>query len=218
MKIPFILLFSFFLILTSCTETNRTEKTTKKKINEDSLKFSKLIAKFQDIQFDTLEVYSLNTINDSTYLFIGDSLDSLDLLLLPLDFTASLSEHMGYYACGKFVVNDTATALILRAPAEYDPSDIYLLYYNPTTFKLNVCMPLSCSFGDAGDVFIRNSWIIKQDSVFTIYTEELTEHYNVVDDPEDNTVTREQQRYKTILPSCEKDTLNDIQKDWPSEL
>jgi hypothetical protein len=204
--------------LASCSDSEVKKQTPTKKVNPDSLKYATFLEKFNSLEFDTLEVYSLNSIDDSNYLFKGTSLDSLEIALLTDEFTSSRNSDMGYFACGKFKVNDSLTALILRVPSEYDPSDIYLFYYNNLRHHLIPCLPLSVSFGDAGDVFVKNSWIINNDSIHIVFTEDLTEHYNVVDDPEDNSVTREQQRYKYTLPACTADTLNDIQKDWPKEL
>lgn len=192
------------LILFACSASQKDEEAKISTIEtKDSIqRFDTLLNAYTPIEKDTLEVFSLNNIETAGYLYKGIELTEREIARLPESFFAEKSTGMGVYACYQFSIDEQFSGLITRVPAEYEASDIHLFLYDHTTKKITDCGDLARSFGDGGDVNILGSWIIKEGKCIQIYSYEIYQHYNWVDDTSDESVTTEKTFTKMSLPQC----------------
>lgn len=196
-----IVLFSFIAACSTSEEPD--ELFNEAKPTTDSiLEFDTLLNAYTPLETDTLEVFSLNNIETDGYLYKGIELSERELIRFPEEYFAEKSTGMGVYACFRFAIDENTTGLITRVPAEYEASDLHLFLYDKETKKISDCGNLARSFGDGGDVNILNSWIIQQGRTKVVYSAEIYQHYNWVDDTSDETVTTEKTFTKMVLPQC----------------
>lgn len=129
---------------------------------EKKSQYAAILEKFKPISFDTLFVCYHYDPKDKT--FRGEELTLKEARFLPIDLheKAYYSKLSGAYACYQFPINASHTALIARIPGEYAATSIGLFILDREKDELwKVYFYLAASFGDAGDVYFRNSWLFK---------------------------------------------------------
>jgi hypothetical protein len=185
-----LFLATLIFLLDSCG--NSKPKTDQKKRIENNIKigaYDKLLAKYKDISFDTLKVFSSTDLDSKQYKFAGTQLDRNDVLLFPENIAEQYLNDPGYFACYKFPIDDFRIGLITRTPSTYEPSSIKLLIFDKQANTILDMFELAEIFGDAGDAAEKVSWLFKDEKKkyksFTWLTES---HDNSVDDERDTTV------------------------------
>jgi hypothetical protein len=167
-KLGWIMLFVG--CLTACGSNSTPPKQIEKEevlIKTDSLLIEKqtgyegLLKEFKSISFDTLKVsYSYEEKNNP---FFGKELTLKEAKSLPIGFTENyFGKVSGVYACCQFSIDSNRVGLITRIPAEYESTSIVLLIFDRKKNKiLNEYYHLAASTGDAGEVYVRTSWLFK---------------------------------------------------------
>lgn len=126
-----------FLSLISCKKEVSKTEIKKEKVSETKVwvsKYQNFLNKFKTIEFDTLQVYSTDDINENkNYKFKGDSLKGNEVL--PVLFFLSHEEIEGFenadfHAVNKFKLDNNELGLIARTMGEYWASSIKLYSYN----------------------------------------------------------------------------------------
>ena len=132
---------AFIILLLACNQTTNSSETR-------TSKYSRLLSKFQEISFDTLEVYSMGDGAEKNYKYNGVQLDSLDAILFPADIAKRhFSDPPGLFACYKFKIDSFKTGLITRTPSEYYPTSIKLFtpsFIRWRTVSTHRTLPLIC--------------------------------------------------------------------------
>ena len=153
MKTKIFLFFTIIFIVFSC----KTEIKEKKSNNYSLENFLSL---YRDIPFDTLHIHSnVDNYDDNKYLFKGNEIDSSFFIFFPNNMLNNLDNKL--YACYKFKINNNFIGLITRTFSEYTYSSNKLFILNKNTKKSVYAFELSESWGDAGDSYVCNSWIMK---------------------------------------------------------
>lgn len=125
-------------------------------------KFKRLLAKYRDISFDTLKVFSNADLQSSTYPFKGTQLDSTDVALLPVTISEEYINDNRYFACYQFGIDSSKTGLITRTPSTYEPTSVKLFVFDRQKEAITDFIELAESFGDAGDMAVKISWLFKE--------------------------------------------------------
>jgi len=180
----------FFLItLTLLFSCNQTETKQQLLDTPKESKFKTMLIKYNDISFDTLQVFSSEELESNQYKFIGTKLDSAEVSLFPKALSEQYYYDQGFFACYKFSIDSIRTALITRTPSTYEPSSIKLLLFNKQSDSITDFFELAETFGDAGDFAEKKSWLFKDDKkkykIFMWYQESYD---NSVDDENDTTI------------------------------
>ncbi|MGL3002110.1 hypothetical protein [Flavobacterium sp. RSSB_23] len=199
----------FYLItiiaLHSCNKTTETLSSPKIEVKIES-RYSQLLKKFKNISLDTLKVFS-----DEDYkTFKGRKLDSLDVILFPKEIAeAHFIDPPGIFACYKFTIDSNRIGLIARTPSEYVPSSIKLFVYSKEKDEITNYIELAESWGDAGDVLEKTSWLFrnKDNSVSSlVWVHEM--HYNSAEVENDTTSESWDYHYLINISKTKIDTIN----------
>lgn len=196
-------LSAFLCACSTETHSNRVnEKETEiKKISA----FTNLLHKFEEIDFDTLKVFS----EEEFIKFKGQPLDSLDALLFPKEIAElHFLEVPGIFACYKFSIDSNRIGLIARTPSEYLPSSIKLFIYDKKTDAILNYIELAENFGDAGYCMDKSSWIIKNKRNMyqaLIVMNEMDDHS--VEESNDTTIEQWSSDYLVDLSKPRLDTI-----------
>lgn len=118
--------------------------------------YDQLLAKFTEINFDTLAISSPDLQNGDSP-FMGTGLDSAMTALFPQE----ISKFDSSFAVFRFPMDADNTALIARVPGEYESNRIVLLVFNHTRRQLHFKSDIAYNWGDAGDWETINSWLIR---------------------------------------------------------
>ena len=185
-------LIAIFVVLSlvSCAKEVPKTEIKKEKIPETKVWVSKnqnFLNKFKTIEFDTLQVYSIDDINkNKNYKFKGDSLKENEIK--PVLFFLSHEEIEGFenadfHAVNKFNLDNNELGLIARTMREYWASSIKLYSYNKQKDKIISFIELAEKSGDAGDSFDKRSWILKdKNKNYKIFIWTHFEHDNTVEE------------------------------------
>ena len=199
----------FYLItiiaLYSCNKKTETLSSPKIEVKIES-RYSQLLKKFKNISLDTLKVFS-----DEDYkTFKGRKLDSLDVILFPKEIAeAHFIDPPGIFACYKFTIDSNRIGLIARTPSEYVPSSIKLFVYSKEKDEITNYIELAESWGDAGDVLEKTSWLFrnKDNSVSSlVWVHEM--HYNSAEAENDTTSESWDYHYLINISKTKIDTIN----------
>jgi len=152
-------------------------------------KYRRLLSKYKDKTFDTLRVYSPEDLDGA---YKGVQLDSLDAILFPADIARlHFGDPPGLFAVYKFTIDQNRLGLITRTPSDFVPSSIKLFFFDKAKDSITHYIELAESWGDAGDVWIKDAWIFRnarQEVESFIMIQEM--HYNSVEDENDTTVQK----------------------------
>ena len=193
---------AFIILLLACNQTTNSSETR-------TSKYSRLLSKFQEISFDTLEVYSMGDGAEKNYKYNGVQLDILDAILFPADIAKRhFSDPPGLFACYKFKIDSFKTGLITRTPSEYYPTSIKLFIYESSKDTLEEFSELAESIGDAGALRDVNSWLFR-DSIKDVHA------FTWIRDSEDNSVENEKD---TTISITNFFTLSNITKNKKKKL
>lgn len=176
-------------------------------------KFKTLLTKYKDISFDTLRVFSSGELESNKYKFKGTQLDSADVLLLPIALAEQYINDNGYFACYKFSIDSTRMGLITRTPSTYEPSSIKLLILDRQNDTITDFMELAETFGDAGDMAEKISWLFKDNNKkykSFMWVEES--HDNSVENEKDTTLQTWNYYYLLDLSKAKVDTVSKDEK------
>lgn len=159
-------------------------------------KYQNLLVQYSNIAIDTLWVYSPN---DSTSVYNGRAIDSLNALFFPSDMAQQhFNEPPSLFAIYKFAIDTNRLGLITRTPSEYVPSSVKLFFFDKKKDSLTSYVELGESWGDAGDYMIKNSWLFRDSSNHLYALIDVTQgHDNSADDPKDTTIVEKD--YYTLL-------------------
>lgn len=199
-------LFTFLITILSCSNTNNSEATTTLES-----KYVRLTSKYKDITFDSLEVYTTWDLDNEKFKYKGVSLDSIEVTYLPYNIKQWGVEH-SFYACYKFKMNSTITALITRVPSYYSSSAIKLFVYDTQKDSIVKTLDLADSWGDAGDAFQYATCIYQQnnkDFLALAYTLSTYDH-RAGGEPNDTIIDY---WYDYSLTNISKNPIDTITKD-----
>lgn len=206
-----LLYITTLILLFGCDQ--KTTKQQQPDLPKES-KFKSLLTKYKDISFDTLQVFSSEELESSQYKFKGNQLDSADVSLFPKELAEQYVNDNGYFACYKFIIDSNRTGLITRTPSTYEPSSVKLLIFNKQPDAITDFIELAETFGDAGDMAEKTSWLFKDDKKeykSFIWVEES--HDNSVDDEKDTTVQTWNYYYLLDISKSTVDTLSKDEKE-----
>ena len=208
-------LTTLIFLLSSCGDSKPTSNR-KKKVETDIEfgAYDKLLAKYKEISFDTLKVFSSTGLDSKQYKFKGTQLDSIDVLLFPESISEQYINDPGYFACYKFPIDNFKIGLITRTPSTYESSSIKLLIFDKQRNTISDLFELAEIFGDAGDAAEKVSWLFKDENKkyksFTWLTES---HDNSVDDEKDTTVDSWNYYYLIDISKQKIDTISKNEKE-----
>ena len=169
------------LSLISCKKEVPKTEIKKEKVLETKVwvsKNQKFLDQFKTVDFDTLKVYSGEEIYNENFEFFGNKIDSSDLKLFPKQYDAFDNGNVQTYAVYKFNIDENNLGLIARTPSEYWPTSLKLFVYNKSQERIINFIEIAESWGDAGDVLTKKSWIYK-DKNNLIFTGEEVEFYDI---------------------------------------
>lgn len=151
------------------------------------------LAKFTEIEFDSLKVYTTEQIDADTSFYKGFALDSMDARYIAniygdMAFDSSRAYLSQFYACYKFKIDEARTGLIIRCPSEYVSSFVDVFEYNRTSGKVTHLINLSELWGDAGDVYERSSYLFRADKGIGVYQYNMSSYDHSVEDEKDSTI------------------------------
>jgi hypothetical protein len=201
--------FVLLLLILSCGQTKQEKQQETKTVKKES-KYKSLLSKYKEKSFDTLRVYSPEELTGE---YKGVQLDSSDAVLFPENIAQQhFSDTPGLFAVYKFTIDSNRLGLITRTPSEYVPSSIKLFFFDRAKDTITSYMELAESWGDAGDVWIKDAWIFKnkQDYQSFIMVQEM--HYNSVEDENDTTVQK-WNYYSLLNLTKEGDTISKDEKE-----
>jgi hypothetical protein len=172
------------------------------------------LTKYKDISFDTLHVFSSTELESNRYKFKGTQLDSADVLLFPKELAEQYVNDNGYFACYKFSIDSMRTGLITRTPSTYEPSSIKLLILDKRKDTIVDFIELAETFGDAGDVAEKISWLFKDNNKkYKAFMWVEESHDNSVDDEKDTTIQTWNYYYELDVSKSKVDTLSKDEKE-----
>lgn len=193
------------ITLYSCNKKPESLSTEKVEAKKES-KYSQLLKKFENVPLDTLKVFS----DEDFKVFKGRELDSLDVILFPKEIAeAHFIDPPGIFACYKFPIDSNRIGLIARTPSEYVPSSIKLFVFNTVKDEITNYVELAESWGDAGDVLEKTSWLFrnKDNSISSlIWVHES--HYNGIEVENDTTSESWNHHYLINFSKNKIDTIN----------
>jgi hypothetical protein len=182
-----IFLLSLALLLFSCgTDTPPPAQEQAK-----PSKYEKTLAKYQDISFDTLKVFSTFEDPDTgSYFYRGQMLDSTELEFIPGDYVNPYNKQM-FYACYKFPFDSTRIALITRCPGEYSATALRLFLFDTKADSITADYFLADAFGDAGEVVVTTAWLTRPENGILNYLNYYQSEYShSMENENDTTVDR----------------------------
>jgi hypothetical protein len=202
---------STLILLFSCDQKPAKQQQAK---TSKASKFKSLLTKYKDISFDTLKVFSSAELESRQYKFKGKQLNSADVSLFPKELLELYSNDNGYFACYKFHIDNKRTGLITRTPSTYEPSSIKLLIFDKQQDAITDFIELAETFGDAGDMAEKTSWLFKDErKKYKSFMWVEESHDNSVDDENDTTIQTRNYYYLFDLSKAKLDTLNKDEKE-----
>lgn len=204
MKKNFLYL-TIIITLVGCNQKSKSLINQKVEIKKES-KYLDLLKKFEGISLDTLKVFS----DENSEVFKGRELDSLDAILLPKEIAeAHFIDPPGIFACYKFPIDSNRIGLIARTPSEYVPSSIKLFVFNKVKDEITNYVELAESWGDAGDVLEKTSWLFRnKDNSINSLVWVHESHYNSVEVENDTTSESWDYHYLINISKTKIDTIN----------
>lgn len=194
-------LFFFPLILIGCS-SDKQHDVSRQQFQKD---FSTLMAKYQDITIDTLELHYYSGDGEKSK-FFGSSIDSTQTRLLPKDI--NIGDYYGAFACYKFKIDDMKTGLITRTPSMYESASINLLVYDQKVNNITQNVQLATEWGDAGAAFNQTSWLFfNSKKELCALTIEKYSYDHSIEDEKDTIVEYKTKYYLTNITSNTKDTV-----------
>jgi hypothetical protein len=183
--IPFVIAIVFCF---SCHQKQDTPKPENSNIKKES-RFKNLLSKYREKSFDTLHVYSPEEMKGE---YKGVELDSADLILFPPEIPRQNDiDPPGVFAVYKFQIDTNTIGLITRTPSEYESSSIKLFFFDKSRDYITSYIELAESWGDAGDVAIKDAWVFKNhQKQFQSFIQVREMHYNSAEDEKDTTVEK----------------------------
>lgn len=157
-------LIAILIVLISCKKGHPETEIIKEKVPEIKVwvsKNQKFLDQFKTVDFDTLKVYSGEEIYNENFEFFGKKIDSCDVKLFPEKYDVFESGKIETYAIYKFNVDENNLGLIARTPSEYWPTSLKFFVYNKSQEKIINFIEIAESWGDAGDILTKKSWIYK---------------------------------------------------------
>ncbi|MFM6982839.1 MAG: hypothetical protein ACKOXF_01810 [Chitinophagaceae bacterium] len=198
------------LIYSACSETPvKTESAEAVSVyNIDSF-----LAKFTEIAFDSLKVYTTDQVDADTSFYKGNPLDSVDAPFIATlygnDVFESSREYLSqFYACYKFKIDEERMGLIVRCPSEYVSSFLEVFEYNCKTSKVKHLINLSELWGDAGDSYERCSYLFRAGKGIGVYQYNMSSYDHSVEDEKDSTVDKWYNHYTIRISEGKFDTLS----------
>lgn len=177
-------------------------------------KFKSLLAKYKDISFDTLQVFSSEELENRQYKFKGKQLDSADVSLFPKELSEQYVNDNGFFACYKFTIDSNRMGLITRTPSTYESSSVKLLIFDKQQDAVTDFIELAETFGDAGDMAEKTSWLFKDnEKEYKTFTWVEERHDNSVDDEKDTTVQTWNYYYLLDISKSNVDTVSKDEKE-----
>lgn len=180
----------YLLLLISgfgCGQNQKEQQEVSNTVKKES-KYKTLLQKFEEKSFDTLRVYSPEELDGE---YKGVQLDSADAILFPEDIAQQhFRDTPGLFAVYKFLIDSNRLGLITRTPSEYVPSSIKLFFFDVVKDTITSYIELAESWGDAGDVWIKDAWIFKNQSDYESFVMVQEMHHNSVEDENDTTIRR----------------------------
>jgi hypothetical protein len=205
MKKLFFALITFSLF--SCGEAPSKESPAEKVEEVRVSKFEKLLTKYKDISFDTLEVFAMFYMEKKGYKFSGAELNAEEMKFLPDDIGSK--EAQSFFACYKFPMDATRTGLITRCPGEYSANSVKLLILDTKLDSIVSFFELTELSGDAGDMWQKTSWLYRNNNqqYRAFLFQELT-HDRSVDDEPDTTIERTNNYFLVDFSRIKPDTVS----------
>ncbi|WP_341907514.1 hypothetical protein [Fluviicola taffensis] len=192
-------------------EEGSVRKTDSSFIEKKSV-YDELLKKFKPISFDTLKVQYEYATKDKK--FRGTELTLKEAMSLPLGITEKIFGKLsGVYGCYQFLIDSIHIGLIARVPDEYASTSITLFVFDRKTDEIQKeNLPLSIVFGDAGDGYVRTSWLFKtKDKQIQSFVYDYSVYYHEVENPEDQTVDewRDYYLFNCMLPKFDTISKNE---------
>lgn len=199
-KTHYIILLVLQGIFLSCSSNSEQEKEVSKEqesvgeadssFAEKKSKYEVILEKFKPISFDTLYVtYHYGTTDKR---FLGNELTLKEAQFLPIILRekAYYAKLSGAYACYQFSIDSSHIGLIARIPGEYEATSIGLFVLDREKDELwDKCFYLSTSFGDAGYVSSRSSWLFKtKNKQFQSLVYDYSAYDHSVEDSDNDTI------------------------------
>jgi hypothetical protein len=198
--------------LFSCTQTSNKGKNAQT-AKKDS-KYITLLAKYRNISFDTLKVFSVSEEENKNHPFKGRQLDSSEVSLLSREMADTYINDPGYYACYRFPIDTSKVALITRTPSTYEPTSIRLFVLDRQQDTITDIIELSEIFGDAGDMMEKTSWLFSDHNRKLKAFMWVTQSYDhSVEDEKDTTVEKWNYYYLLDLSKQKHDTIQNDAKE-----
>ncbi len=157
-------------------------------------RYQQVLDKFQPLTFDTLHVYSPSGKADS---FRGVPLKKYEAGIFLTDPDAQASDDgQQVFAVYRFPIGDKKTGLIARTPSMYRESSVKLFVFNKILDSITHSLELAESWGDAGDVSIKEGWLF-HNSDFDLQSliRVQQRHYNSAENTNDTIIDRSQKIY-----------------------
>lgn len=193
---------TLFFTLPACqTSTSTTVEAPAPKKN-----YADLLSSYSPLSIDSLLVYYTDS-EVKEHKYYGTALDSTLLNLLPPNYDAE-NRFGEFFACYKFEIDKQRTGLITRVPGEYVSSRLDLLIYNAGTDTIEDQFMLADVFGDAGDVYVRNSLLFFNQKKLQVFVEDYSSYDHSVDDEKDSTVTESTTYFALDLANSKHDTIS----------
>lgn len=201
----YIIVFLFF----ACKEQARLKIEEGVEIKKESA-FTDLLQKFEQVDFDTLRVFS----EEEFKKFKGQAIDSLDAILFPKEIAELyFLDATGIFACYKFSLDSTRIGLITRTPSEYMPSSIKFFVYDKEMDAITNYIEIAENIGDAGYLMSKRSWIFKnkkQTYQVLIEVNEMEDHS--AENSNDTTIDRWSSHFLVDLSKPSLDTISSNSK------
>jgi hypothetical protein len=195
------ILFGYWLccMLIACATNKPFKLPVSKKPPSNSQQIIELYSK-ENFGTDTIRVYSSQDLESPSFKYKGYKLDSIQLSLFPPGLIENVDEIRPAFACFRFTIDPDNLGLITRLPGEYSSTVINLFVYHIPTDSIYFHRQLAEDFGDAGDVFLKQSWLYKNpDGTIGLLVRDDRLYYNSMDNPADTSIDRQTSYHKSIL-------------------
>jgi hypothetical protein len=200
-------LFVLTLTLSFCHSEQTYPKATEGPSNATS-ECANLVSLYPEILSDTLDVYASDDSENQQFAYHGKKLDSTAVYCI--DKSASFDAlTQGYFACGRFKINDSLVGLVTRIPSYYSSTAIKVFVFNRVTNESIKTIDVADIFGDAGDASKYSTRIVVSDKpIFITYS---WSSYNHSVEDENDTIIENYNSF--IWTQLINDRLDTISKD-----
>jgi len=147
---PVHLLLLFLLLSVACRHKGNLLSTTDN--------YDELLNMYKPLTVDTMKIFAASAPDSNAYAFKGIHIDSVKVALFPDKLIKNRDKHE-FYATYRFDIDSTRTGLITRAPTPDDAASLLLLVYNKQKNAITDGFEVAQSYGDAGDMFEKQSWL-----------------------------------------------------------